>query len=166
MRSGQLAAACGVHPETLRYYERLGLLPSPPRDRSGYRDYPDTAVQRVRSIKQAQKLGLSLAEIHDLLRRSPTGAITCGNLSARIETKIAEIDGKIADLQALHDLLENLLCTCCRARDPNRTCEQTSAPLLSITAASSTGIDSATPPWRHLAAAKHGRNGRRAVAVR
>ncbi|SDY81873.1 MerR HTH family regulatory protein [Modestobacter sp. DSM 44400] len=60
MRSGELARAGGVHVETLRYYERRGLLPAPPRRGSGYREYPAEALQRLQTIKQAQTLGLTL----------------------------------------------------------------------------------------------------------
>ena len=159
MRSGQLAAAYGVHPETLRYYERRGILPAPPRDRSGYRDYPGNSVQRVRTIKQAQGLGLSLAEIINLLRMNPAGVITCGDLAAGIEPKLAEIDAKIADLRELRTHLDNLLCTCCRGGDPNRPCGQTSVSSFDK-AASPTGPDPISPTWLGLAPPIRRRRGR------
>ena len=166
MRSGQLAAACGVHQETLRYYERRGLLAAPPRDRSGYRDFPDQAVQRIRSIKQAQGLGLSLAEISDLLEANPAGVISCGDLASRIEPKLAEIDAKIADLQALQVHLQNLLCSCCRSGDPHRPCEQTSAWPLSITAVNSVGLELSRPARHDLAPAIRSPHGEAAIAAR
>lgn len=67
MRSAELAKAGGVHVETLRYYERRGLLAEPPRHGSGYREYPAEALHRLRMIKQAQTLGFTLDEIAELL---------------------------------------------------------------------------------------------------
>jgi len=67
LRSSTLAEKGGVNLQTIRYYEREGLLPKPPRLKSGYRVFPETAVQRVRFIKRAQELGFQLSEVRELL---------------------------------------------------------------------------------------------------
>jgi len=100
MRSGELAQAGGVHVETLRYYERRGLLPEPPRLGSGYGEYPAEALQRLRMIKQAQMRGLTLDEIADLLTLNPHAEVACGDMEARIRAKITELDAKLATLRA------------------------------------------------------------------
>jgi MerR family copper efflux transcriptional regulator len=110
MRGGELARAVGVHVETLRYYERRGLLPAPPRRGSGYREYPDEALQRLRTIKQAQTLGLTLDEIAELLTLNPRAEVACGDMEVRIRAKIAELDDKLATLSQLRGSLERLLC--------------------------------------------------------
>lgn len=117
MRTGELASAAGVHVETLRYYERRGLLARPPRNSSGYREYPLEAVDRLRLIKQAQALGLRLEEITELLSLSPDGAVACGDLEFRIRAKISEVEEKVAALTELRDSLQRLLIDCCGAND-------------------------------------------------
>jgi len=108
LRSGQLAAAAGVNQQTLRYYERRGLLPEPDRSLGGHRLYPPRAVTVLRAIKTAQRLGFSLCEVADLLtagadlhRRESAG------LRSRAQTKLAELDRKIADLQVIRDELRS-----------------------------------------------------------
>ena len=122
MRSGGLAEAGGVHVETLRYYERRGLLAEPPRRGSGYREYPDEALQRLRMIKQAQTLGLTLDEISDLLTLNPHADVACGDMEDRIRAKIIELDAKLATLSELRGSLERLLCDCCDGRQTEQTC--------------------------------------------
>ncbi|WP_067813190.1 MerR family transcriptional regulator [Nocardia inohanensis] len=111
LRSGQLAAAAGVNIQTLRYYERRGLLAAPERSLGGHRLYPEQAVGLLRTIKAAQRLGFTLDEVADLLetgrfaaRRSPTPGL---QVSAR--TKLAEIDAKLAELTAVRDTLRAAL---------------------------------------------------------
>ncbi len=122
MRSGELAEAGGVHVETLRYYERRGLLAEPPRRGSGYREYPVEAVQRLRMIKQAQSLGLSLDEIADLLTVNPHAEVACGPMEVRLRSKITELDEKLAALSELRGSLESLLCECCDGRQTEQAC--------------------------------------------
>lgn len=122
MRSAHLADAAGVHVETLRYYERRGLLPAPPRSASGYRDYPPEAIRQLRLIKQAQALGLSLDDIAELLARNPHAAIACGDLEARIRTTLSELDTKLAALTELRGSLERLLCECCDGQHTEQAC--------------------------------------------
>jgi DNA-binding transcriptional MerR regulator len=103
LRSGELAEAAGVNPQTLRYYERRGLLARPARSPGGHRLYPDDAVKLLRVIKTAQRLGFTLTEIADLIdlgrhrhaRRPEAG------LPARARAKLAEVESRIADLQMI-----------------------------------------------------------------
>lgn len=102
LRSGQLADAAGVNPQTLRYYERRGLLPEPERTLGGHRVYPPTAVDLLRVIKAAQRLGFSLDEVAELLEagRRHHGR-DGGGLQDRAAGKLAEIDARIADLRVI-----------------------------------------------------------------
>jgi len=119
LRSGQVAAAAGVNIETLRYYERRGLLAEPHRSLGGHRLYPDSAVAILRVIKAAQRLGFTLEEVADLLdvgRRSHThGARTRrggrgdSGLQERARAKLAEVEERIADLHTIRDTLRAAL---------------------------------------------------------
>src|SRR6516164_9728627 len=97
---GRLAKEAGVNLETVRYYERRGLLQRPPRSASGYRLFPADAARRLRFIRRAQELGFSLAEIRELLslRVSPTAKRV--DVRKRVEAKIADIDAKIKSLDS------------------------------------------------------------------
>lgn len=114
LRMGQVAGRAGVHRETLRYYERRGLISAPPRRASGYRAYPADTVERVRLIKWAQGLGFSLREIGDLARiprDHVRGRAT--QVRARAGAKIREIDAKIGRLQAMKRELQAITrCRC------------------------------------------------------
>src|SRR5262249_49722365 len=112
LRTGQLAQLADVNVETLRFYERAGILPAPPRRASGYREFPADAVALVRFVQRAQKLGFSLAEIKTLLafRETPTGK--CRSVCALAQRKLDEIDAKISDLKAMRRVLARLLIQC------------------------------------------------------
>lgn len=101
------AAEAGVHVETIRYYERLGLVPQPPRGLA-YRHYPDSTVRTLRFIRQAQDFGFTLKEIAELIsmERAEAG---CVEMCERVEQKVAEIDRKIAALTSLRSELNKLL---------------------------------------------------------
>ncbi|HEY7594529.1 MAG TPA: MerR family transcriptional regulator [Actinophytocola sp.] len=114
MRSGQVAAAAGVHPQTLRYYERRGLLPEPDRTLGGHRDYPVATVSALRTIKAAQRLGFTLDEVAELL--------DVGRLGTRAEAKLAEVEAKIADLMVIRDTLRAAVAAGC---DDLETCAAT-----------------------------------------
>ena len=105
MKRKELAIAAGVHPETLRYYEGVGLLPKPLRNRNGYRDYGAGAVERVRFIKQCKDLGLTLKEIQELMELRARNGITCRTSGAVAQQKIDELDGKIAALKSMRKRL-------------------------------------------------------------
>ncbi len=89
--------------DTLRYYEREGLLPPPERSASGYRQYPEAIVERLRLIKGAQRVGLRLKEIKELLDARDRGLCPCGHTEAMIRVRIAEVDrevGRLAEVRA------------------------------------------------------------------
>lgn len=98
LRAGQLAGVAGVGRQTLRYYERLGLLASPRRSPGGHRLYPAEAVTSLRVIKAAQQLGFSLREIGELLRGRRSGRGQ-GGLRQRVPARLAEIEAHIAELE-------------------------------------------------------------------
>ncbi len=109
---GQLARAAGVNPQTVRYYERRGLLPDPPRTSAGYRLYPPEAVIRLRFIKQAQELGFSLEEIRDLLALRVDATTSCAEVQRRTQAKIQQLDARIRRLQAMRAALADLALAC------------------------------------------------------
>lgn len=102
--------------QTLRYYERRGLLPEPHRTAAGYRAYPPDAVQVVRFVKRAQGLGFRLAEIELLLRLAGGGPDNCTAVRGLAVEKVGELDDKIATLRTLRDGLQRLVETCDRPR--------------------------------------------------
>ena len=102
---GQLAKAAQVNLETIRYYERRGLLPEPPRNQSGHRRYPMEALLRTTFIKKAQSLGFSLMEIEELLSLRVTPGSTCGDVKRRVQAKVHEVDQKISELQRIRGAL-------------------------------------------------------------
>lgn len=121
MRTGEIAEQAGVNIQTLRYYERRGLLPEPARRHSGYRMYGPDAVRIVRFIKRAQALGFSLAEVESLLHLADGGPDNCDAAQDLAEQKIAELEDKIAQLRAMRDALGHLVDTCARPA-PLREC--------------------------------------------
>lgn len=114
LRSGQVAAAAGVNLQTLRYYERRGLLPQPGRTLGGHRQYSTDAVTRVRVIKAAQRLGFTLSEVAELLA---TGGHRHGAADARLQVravaKLAEVESRIADLEIIRTTLRDALAAGC-----------------------------------------------------
>src|SRR5216683_2253221 len=109
---GHLARESGMNLETVRYYERRGLLPKPPRSVSGYRLYPIEATQRLRFIQRAKELGFSLKEIGELLslRLSPT--TTSARIRAKAKSKINDIRSKIRSLESMEKTLRKLTKSC------------------------------------------------------
>ena len=112
LTTGALAELAGVNVETLRFYERKGLLPKPPRRASGYREYPREDVQRLRFIRRAQELGFSLVEIKELLALRVRPGTTPAEVKGHAEEKLAEIRRKIASLRAMEKALEKLTDAC------------------------------------------------------
>jgi len=109
---GQLAKRANVNLETIRYYERRGLIPEPPRSESGYRMYSRDAVVRTEFIKRAQSLGFSLSEISGILALRMEPGTTCGDMQIRVEAKIEDIKQKIADLEQIREALSDLVSKC------------------------------------------------------
>lgn len=112
MTIGQVARQAGVGVETVRFYERQGLLAEPPRRASGYRQYAQEVVARLRFIKRAQELGFSLKEISELLSLRVDPDMTCGEVKQRAEAKMAAIDAKLRDLQRMQAALAQLVAAC------------------------------------------------------
>src|SRR5216684_812197 len=109
---GRLAKQAGVNLETVRFYERRGLLPTPPRSASGYRLFPADAARRLRFIRRAQELGFSLKEIRELLSLRVSRATKSRDIRARTEGKIADIDAKIRSLESMKRTLRKLTKAC------------------------------------------------------
>src|SRR5256885_6161021 len=112
MRISKAAEQAGVNVQTLRYYERRGLLPKPPRRGSGYREFPDDAVQVVRFIKRAQDLGFSLDEVEELLRLRRQSGRNRERIRAVAEQRIRQIDQKLDELDRMKGALEKLVHSC------------------------------------------------------
>jgi DNA-binding transcriptional MerR regulator len=108
---GKIARAAGIGIETVRYYERTGLLEPPPRTAAGYRKYPVEAVERLGFIKHAQQLGFTLGEIAELLRLH-RNVVPCDDVKQRAASKIAAIDEKVTALLAVKENLLALVAQC------------------------------------------------------
>ena len=108
----RLAKLGGVNLETVRYYERRGLLPKPPRTQAGYRQFPPDTAERLRFIKRAQELGFSLEEVAELLALRIEPKQNRAGVRARAEAKIADIEGKIKTLAAMKRTLRGLVDQC------------------------------------------------------
>ncbi|MDP7385285.1 MAG: MerR family transcriptional regulator [Nitrospinota bacterium] len=117
---GKLAAAAGVHVETVRYYERRGLIERPRARRGAVRVYPEEAVRRIRSIKRAQSLGFSLKEIKELLVLRLNDRARCGDVLVQAERKLGEVEEKLRALRAVKAQLRKLS-SACRAERPPRS---------------------------------------------
>jgi MerR family mercuric resistance operon transcriptional regulator len=115
---GKLAEQAGVNVETIRYYQRRGLLDEPKKPHGGYRRYPSDTAKRVRFIKRAQALGFTLEEVSGLLRLDATGA--CAETRELAARKLAVIDGKLAELRAMRKGLAGLMAKC--GKNQNRSC--------------------------------------------
>ena len=112
LRTGEVARLAGVNVETLRFYEREGILPEPPRRISGYRHYPPETVDLVRFVKRAQELGFSLREIRELLDLRAVPRRASNKVRRLVQDKIGEIEHKMRDLDAMRQALGEMLCAC------------------------------------------------------
>lgn len=121
MRSGEVAERAGVNVQTLRYYERRGLIELPPRSAAGYRAYPAVTVRTVRFVKRAQELGFTLEEIGGLLELAGGGPLECEPARMMAEARVVQLQQRINDLQRMRDSLTELVATCDRPR-PDRRC--------------------------------------------
>ena len=109
---GQVARRSGVGIETIRFYEREGLLEEPPRRASGYRQYSEQVVKRIHFIKRAQKLGFSLKEITELLMLRVDGQTSCEEVKQATSAKIAEVEQKMIELQRMRQALLQVAALC------------------------------------------------------
>jgi MerR family mercuric resistance operon transcriptional regulator len=122
MKIGELARNAGVNIQTVRYYERRGLLEDPRGTAPGYREYNDVTVHRLRFIRRAQELGFTLGEITDLLALRMDPHTTAAVVKARASEKIDEIDGRIHDLERIRGALTHLAGKCLGAQGPTGDC--------------------------------------------
>jgi redox-sensitive transcriptional activator SoxR len=167
VRVGEVAERAGVNVETLRYYERRGLLPAPEREPSGHRRYDEETVRFVRAIKDAQAVGFTLAEIAEFLRAARRSAAPSEALRVRMAAKIDEIDARIAQLRRMREELARVVgcacasldhCTCGAAYLARRGRESAARPsLLHVTNGESAGntlrqtaLGGAVLPWQDV----------------
>ena len=113
LKIGEVAYQAGVSVETIRYYERLGVIAEASRSSSGYRRFDPEAVREVGFVKRAQELGFSLEEIRELLQLCLTPTAPATMVRQRAETKLVSIEAKIADLERMRDALHSLTQACC-----------------------------------------------------
>ncbi len=109
MRIGELAKSAGVTPDTVRYYEREGLLAPPPRTPSGYRDYGPEALDDLRFVKKAQAMGLKLTDVREVLEISSGGRQPCEHVRATVSARLAEVETRLRELRALRATLRETL---------------------------------------------------------
>ncbi|MFE4727385.1 MerR family transcriptional regulator [Microbacterium sp. NPDC056736] len=130
MRSGEVARRAGVNLQTLRYYERRGLLAPPLRTLGGHRTYPDDTVQLLGVIKAAQRLGFTLDEVAELIDTRRRGHVT-PDLRARAESKILEVQHRIDDLVTIRDALQQVVVAGCTSLE-GCTCPDCPIPFVEI----------------------------------
>ena len=118
---GAVAKRAGVGVETVRFYEREGLIKQPPTPKQGFREYPLDAVDRIRFIRHAKELGFTLDEISDLLSLRSHPRINCETVRHRAEQKIDDVDGKIEALRRIKVQLRKLA-NACNAREASAEC--------------------------------------------
>lgn len=111
-RIGELARLAGVPVDTIRYYERTGLIAPPPRTASGYRAYPSEALARLQMVRRAKELGFTLAEIGELLDLYDNRDSPCRHLHCKAVAKLDEIEGRILELHRIKDELRSLVGGC------------------------------------------------------
>jgi DNA-binding transcriptional MerR regulator len=108
VRIGELADRLGINARTIRYYERIGLLPDPERTSSGYRSYQDTDAERLRFIKTAQRLGLTLDEIREIIAFRDRGEPPCNYVAELLRRQVRDLGQRIAEMRALRSELQRL----------------------------------------------------------
>ena len=118
---GKVAHLGGVGIETVRFYEREGLIEEPPRTESGYRQYPQETVSRIRFIRRAKELGFSLREIKELLALRIDPQTSCEDVRQRAEAKITDIEEKVRTLRRMKKALAKLTAAC-SGRAPTTEC--------------------------------------------
>lgn len=119
---GQLAKTSEVNVETVRFYERRGLIPKAPRRASGYRLFSEKDVDRIRFIKHAKALGFTLDEIGELLALKVGPKATCGDVTERIASKLADVERKIITLHRIKQTLMKLKKACKKPNVPSKDC--------------------------------------------
>ena len=128
MKIGQVAREAGVSIDTVRFYERRGLLRAPERRPSGYRTFPGSTVERIRMARGLQGMGLTLDEIIDALRVHDTGTATCDSERWRLQAVVGRLDAKIAELRATRDTTLKIIEDCRGGRCPLKLPQDTAPP--------------------------------------
>lgn len=118
MKIGSLAERTGLTTKTIRYYESIGVLPSPERLANGYRSYDADAVDRLEFVKDAQAAGLSLTDIQWILELRDSGESTCGHTIGLLETRLADVDRQMIELGRTRSRLQNMIKEA-KAMDPS-----------------------------------------------
>lgn len=113
LRIGQVARTTGLSVETIRYYERLGLIGEAARTPSGYRQFEPDVVRRLRFVQRAQALGFSLEEIRELLELRLSPAASATEVREKADAKLSEIEAKLSDLRRMRRALKELTRSCC-----------------------------------------------------
>lgn len=121
MTIGKVAEAAGVEVSTLRYYERRGILREPPRTESGYRQYDETVVDRIRFVRQAQDLGFTLEEVEELLALRVDNPASCDAVDEATRAKLRSVDAKLRELRRLRSVLGRLV-RACEDREETSAC--------------------------------------------
>src|SRR4051812_24151068 len=101
MKIGEVAGQAGVSADTVRFYERVGVLPAPVRTASGYRDYEPETVERIRLTRELQAIGFTLGDAVDALAAHDAGGATCESEQWRLQAVLARVEAKLAELEAL-----------------------------------------------------------------
>lgn len=107
--SGELARICGVSPDTIRHYERVGVLPAAVRGANGYRRFPPDSIERVLLVRKALAIGFSLEELARVLRQRDAGTPPCRNVRAMVGEKLADLDRQIAEMISMRDEMARIL---------------------------------------------------------
>lgn len=112
MTIGKISRKSGIGVETVRFYEKSGLIDEPPRTESGYRQYPENTVARVRFIRHAKELGFTLKEIKELLNLKLDSSTTCNDVRQVAEEKLKDVQAKVRSLQGIEKALDELIGAC------------------------------------------------------
>lgn len=122
LKIGQVVKQTQVNIDTIRYYEKEGLLPQPERNESGYRQYTENIIVRLKFIKKAKELGFSLQEIQELLSlQSSSDQVKCNEVRDKAERKLADIEAKIVTLKNMRSIMQELICAC-KERKASENC--------------------------------------------
>ena len=116
MKIGEIARQAGVTVDTVRFYERVGVLPAPARTESGYRDYEPRTVERIRLTRELQSIGFTLADAVDALAAHDAGGATCASERWRLDAALARVDAKLAELDALRQRIVETQDACAGGR--------------------------------------------------
>jgi DNA-binding transcriptional MerR regulator len=116
VKIGEIANQAGVSVDTVRFYERVGVLPPPARTESGYRDYQPQTIERIQLTRQLQAIGFTLGEAVDALAAHDAGNATCESEQWRLQAVLNRVDAKLAELNALRDRIVHAQDACANGR--------------------------------------------------